>query len=215
MTALITGQELAERLDQPDLTIVDVRALSAYNGWRAGGHGPGGHVPGAASFPVSWLDTLDDPEMEHLLADKGVLPGRSIVVYGQRPDLTDAEQFATRLAERGIADVRVLVGGFEAWLADSSRPVDRLARYDRLVDIDWLAEVLAGGRPEAGPTGRFLLFHVNFDAPDTWHLYYGDRVGSPGTIMTFFPFMNTGPGQNADHGQETYHMHTGRHPRGL
>ena len=168
MTALITGQELAERLDQPDLTIVDVRALSAYNGWRAGGHGPGGHVPGAASFPVSWVDTLDDPEMEHLLADKGVLPGRSIVVYGQRPDLTDAEQFATRLAERGIADVRVLVGGFEAWLADSSRPVDRLARYDRLVDIDWLAEVLAGGRPEAGPTGRFLLFHVNFDAPEEY-----------------------------------------------
>ncbi|MDA7424994.1 VOC family protein [Thalassococcus lentus] len=29
---------------------------------------------------------------------------------------------------------------------------------------------------------------VNFDAPDVYHLYYGDAVGSPGTVMTYFPF---------------------------
>lgn len=28
---------------------------------------------------------------------------------------------------------------------------------------------------------------VNFDAPDVYHLYYGDEVGSPGTVMTYFP----------------------------
>ena len=29
---------------------------------------------------------------------------------------------------------------------------------------------------------------VNFDAPDVYHLYYGDEIGTPGTIMTYFPF---------------------------
>jgi catechol 2,3-dioxygenase-like lactoylglutathione lyase family enzyme len=29
---------------------------------------------------------------------------------------------------------------------------------------------------------------VNFDDPGTYHLYYGDGVGHPGTIMTFFPW---------------------------
>ncbi|MDF1586840.1 ring-cleaving dioxygenase [Marinimicrococcus flavescens] len=29
---------------------------------------------------------------------------------------------------------------------------------------------------------------VNFDAPDVYHLYYGDERGSPGTVMTSFPF---------------------------
>ena len=29
---------------------------------------------------------------------------------------------------------------------------------------------------------------VNFDAPDVYHLYYGDEVGSPGSAMTYFPF---------------------------
>ncbi len=31
---------------------------------------------------------------------------------------------------------------------------------------------------------------VNFDAPDVYHLYYGDGVGSPGSVMTYFPFPN-------------------------
>ncbi len=42
---------------------------------------------------------------------------------------------------------------------------------------------------------RLVKKTVNFDAPDTYHLYYGDRTGSPGTIMTFFPFVNAGPGR--------------------
>ena len=29
---------------------------------------------------------------------------------------------------------------------------------------------------------------VNFDAPDVYHLYYGDGTGAPGTVMTYFPF---------------------------
>lgn len=29
---------------------------------------------------------------------------------------------------------------------------------------------------------------VNFDAPDVYHLYYGDETGAPGSVMTYFPF---------------------------
>ena len=29
---------------------------------------------------------------------------------------------------------------------------------------------------------------VNFDRPDVYHLYYGDEVGTPGGVMTYFPF---------------------------
>ena len=35
---------------------------------------------------------------------------------------------------------------------------------------------------------------VNFDAPDVYHLYYGDEAGTPGTVMTYFPFPNAGRG---------------------
>ena len=35
---------------------------------------------------------------------------------------------------------------------------------------------------------RFVKKTVNFDSPFTYHFYFGDEVGNPGTIMTFFPW---------------------------
>jgi catechol 2,3-dioxygenase-like lactoylglutathione lyase family enzyme len=41
----------------------------------------------------------------------------------------------------------------------------------------------------AGVLGlRLVKKTVNFDDPGTYHLYFGDEVGHPGTIMTFFPW---------------------------
>ncbi len=42
----------------------------------------------------------------------------------------------------------------------------------------------------AGTLGlRLIKKTVNFDDPTTYHLYYGDGLGRPGTIMTFFPWV--------------------------
>src|SRR5437764_4658636 len=35
---------------------------------------------------------------------------------------------------------------------------------------------------------RFVKRTVNFDDPGTYHFYFGDRRGTPGTILTFFPW---------------------------
>jgi glyoxalase family protein len=35
---------------------------------------------------------------------------------------------------------------------------------------------------------RLVKRTVNFDDPQTYHLYYGDDVGTPGGIITFFPW---------------------------
>jgi glyoxalase family protein len=35
---------------------------------------------------------------------------------------------------------------------------------------------------------RLVKTTVNFDDPTTYHLYYGDLSGTPGTILTFFPW---------------------------
>src|SRR5512135_2865932 len=41
----------------------------------------------------------------------------------------------------------------------------------------------------AGTLGlRLVKQTVNFDDPGTYHLYYGDGLGSPGTVLTFFPW---------------------------
>ncbi len=35
---------------------------------------------------------------------------------------------------------------------------------------------------------RLVKRTINFDDPATYHLYFGDRVGAPGTLLTFFPW---------------------------
>jgi catechol 2,3-dioxygenase-like lactoylglutathione lyase family enzyme len=49
---------------------------------------------------------------------------------------------------------------------------------------------------------RLVKLTVNFDDPGTYHLYYGDGVGHPGTILTFFPWPHAPQGRRGN-GQVT------------
>ncbi|WP_376791546.1 ring-cleaving dioxygenase [Thermoflexus sp.] len=42
---------------------------------------------------------------------------------------------------------------------------------------------------------RLVKRTVNFDDPGTYHLYYGDSHGRPGTLLTFFPWPQARPGR--------------------
>jgi glyoxalase family protein len=41
----------------------------------------------------------------------------------------------------------------------------------------------------------FVKKTVNFDRPSTYHLYFGDRTGTPGTLVTFFEWPDAAPGR--------------------
>ena len=48
----------------------------------------------------------------------------------------------------------------------------------------------------AGVLGlRLVKRTVNFDDPGSYHLYYGDGRGTPGTLLTFFPLPEAAPGR--------------------
>src|SRR6266487_2497757 len=38
---------------------------------------------------------------------------------------------------------------------------------------------------------RLIKLTINYDDPGTYHVYFGDEIGHPGTVLTFFPW----PGQ--------------------
>ena len=82
LATTISTDELRSRLDDPDLTIVDARPMAAFNGWRLRGEARGGHIPGAVAFPSAWLASVDEAEIERQLTERGIVAGRSIVLYG-------------------------------------------------------------------------------------------------------------------------------------
>ncbi len=49
---------------------------------------------------------------------------------------------------------------------------------------------------------RLVKLTVNYDDPETYHIYYGDEVGHPGTILTFFPWPDAPKGRKGT-GQAT------------
>jgi thiosulfate/3-mercaptopyruvate sulfurtransferase len=162
----ITTTELNEGLDDPRRTVVDIRPLASYNGWRRNGEARGGHIPGAVAFPAGWLSIVDEAEIRRLLDEKGITADRDVVVYGDGPD--DAADFVASLADLGIPGARAYGDGATAWAGDPTLPLDRLPNYDKLVDIPWLRDVLDGETPEAPPDEKFLLFHVNFGVPEEY-----------------------------------------------
>jgi thiosulfate/3-mercaptopyruvate sulfurtransferase len=166
MTRTITTDELRDRVGDPGLTIVDLRPIAAYNGWRLNGEPRGGHIPGAVAFPAAWLDSVDEAEIVRLLDEKRVTPERSVVIYADRPE--HAAALEARLIANGHGEVRTYEDGFPAWAADPDLPVDKLPNHQRLVHIEWLRQLLAGEGPDTYTNDHFVLLHVNFGVPEEY-----------------------------------------------
>jgi glyoxalase family protein len=64
------------------------------------------------------------------------------------------------------------ISGIHHITAIASSVSENLAFYEKVLDL------------------RLVKKTVNFDDPYTYHLYYGDSAGTPGTVMTFFPWQN-------------------------
>lgn len=54
----------------------------------------------------------------------------------------------------------------------------------------------------AGVLGlRLVKITINFDDPGTYHLYYGDESGNPGSLLTYFPWGSEAPAGRVGIGQ--------------
>ena len=157
---------LRANLDDPGLTVIDVRPIAAYNGWRLGAETRGGHIPGAQGLP--------DRLARRPGGGRDGAPARRQGRDGGTGDRRLRARRATtpagwprRLIDDGLP-ASVLEGGFAAWAADDANPVDKLRYHERLVHVGWLSDVLAGRPVEAQPSADALLFHVNFGVTEEY-----------------------------------------------
>ena len=143
--------------------MVDVRSTAAYNGWRLNGEARGGHIPGRCSpFPGSGVT---DEEFLLLLGNKGITPGRSIVLYGDTPE--QVEPLHEKLTDFGYTDIAIYPG-IRSLGGGPTLPVESLARYEKLVHPEWLQQLVRQERPDTYRGNGFLLFHVNFGVPEEY-----------------------------------------------
>lgn len=163
---VISTADLQRRLDDDALILVDVRPMAAYNGWQLKGEARGGHIRGAVAFPRAWLEMAGPDRLGPLLASKGILPDKTVVVYDDAP--SDAATLAETLTARGFDEVYAYAGRLAEWAADPSLPMERLPRYEKLVHSGWVEQLIAGRRPATYAGNGFAVFHVNFGVPEEY-----------------------------------------------
>ncbi|MFW6062025.1 MAG: rhodanese-like domain-containing protein, partial [Planctomycetota bacterium] len=149
--------EVADALDEPNVRLIDVRPIDAYNGWRLRGEARGGHIRGAKAMPRKWARYIDWPD---IVRAKGLARTDSLILYGYSEE--DAGEVARHFARAGYEDVAVYNGFIDEWAADPDRPMDRLARYRQLVPASWLQTLLTRGTAPEYDNDRYVLCHAHY-----------------------------------------------------
>jgi thiosulfate/3-mercaptopyruvate sulfurtransferase len=155
-TLLVEPEELA-KLDTTTVRILDVRGKAKYDD---------GHVPGSVlAMTGPWSNAVKEGKADSAfwtkeLAAVGVLPTRPVVVVAD--DIRDAARARWLLIYAGQIDVRLLNGGWGAYVA-AKLPVSKEATTAKANDWDRIVNrhVLATkehmlGLPNAAPKARII-----------------------------------------------------------
>ncbi len=123
---------------------VDARDSNAFNGWALENEARGGHLPGATSLDLAWVEHKLEG-VEALVQAKGLI-GPDLLVYGY--SRAQAEQLADWLVSQGVAADKIrILADFAAWSADTQQPLEALPRYQELVHARWLEAALKSEQP--------------------------------------------------------------------
>lgn len=121
----IDAAEILDRLDDPGVRFVDVRAQAEFTGEQRRA-ARGGHIPGAILWP--WEENLrsdgalrDPAEIRASARAAGLLPGQELVTYCQGGVRAAHAALALRLA--GYPRVRIYDGSWADWGNNPALPV--------------------------------------------------------------------------------------------
>ncbi len=144
-------------------TVLDVRPIAAYNGWRLRDENRGGHIPNAKSIPLKWTRYMDWVEV---LDEKNIKKSAPVVVYGYEKE--EARSMAEKLLDLGYDDLRVYNKFLTEWIVDEDLPLHRLERYKQLVHPEWVKQLIEGNNPQEYDNDDFVICHSHYGYPEDY-----------------------------------------------
>ncbi len=153
----ISTKELLDRIEDPELKIIDVRPVEAYNGWKLCREARGGHIKSARSLPLKWINYIDWLE---IVRSKGLALKDELILYGYEKEET--EKAARQFIKAGYKKVRVYNEYVNEWSPDNKPPLERLPRYKHLVSAGWLKELIAKGTALEYNNNKYVICHAHY-----------------------------------------------------
>ena len=159
----ISTDEMIQSVDSKTHTIIDVRSVEAYNGWKLTNEKRAGHIPTAKSLPLKWASYIDWIE---IVRSKDIQPTHSLILYGS--DAAETKKLAHQFQQAGFADVSVYHDFLNEWAADSHLPLQQLKRYRHLVSADWLNQLITTGKAPEYQNTEYVLCHAHYQNRDAY-----------------------------------------------
>lgn len=153
----ISTQELLEKMKNPDVKIIDIRSVDAYNGWREENEKRGGHIKGAKSLPARWAKYIDWIE---IVRSKKILPQNLIIIYGY--DEVQVEKIAELFERWGYPNVSCYHNFVSEWSANEEYLMEKLPGYTQLVSAKWLNELITKGTAPEYRNDKYLICHAHY-----------------------------------------------------
>jgi thiosulfate/3-mercaptopyruvate sulfurtransferase len=153
----VTTKELFDRLGDRNLTVIDVRPVDAYNGWKLHHETRGGHIKSARSLPAKWINYIDWLE---IIRSKNIHPQNALILYGYDGDKTI--KVARQFMKAGYQNVSVYHEFVSEWSAHADLPMEYLARYNHLVSAGWLNDLISNGAASEYSNKRYVICHAHY-----------------------------------------------------
>ncbi len=159
----ISTDTLAAIIDYPDVRIIDVRSVEAYNGWALMNEKRGGHIKNAKSLPVKWANYIDWIE---IVRHKEIKPEHDIIIYGYGKN--ESIIVAERFEKAGYKNLRLYTNFIKEWSVGAALPMQKLERYRQLVSAEWVNGLINGGSPMHYENNKYVLVHAHYKNRDAY-----------------------------------------------
>lgn len=158
MIETISTDELFKQIkNNPDLKILDIRSVDAYNGWKLQEEIRGGHIRNAQSLPFKWINYIDWIEIVH---SKNIMPSDSLVLYGYQKN--EIEKVARQFNKAGFQKIKMYLGFVNEWSSNEKFPMEQLANYQKLVSPNWLYKLIFSGTSLEYNNDKYVLCHTHY-----------------------------------------------------
>lgn len=153
----ISTEELSRKIGKTDWQLIDVRPIDAYNGWKLKAETRGGHIKGARSLPIKWLNYIDWIE---IVRAKKISPDYRLVIYSY--DKSESYKVANQFFKLGYEDLWIYNDFLNEWTSNNKLPMDSLKRYKQLVSANWLNELISTGSAPQYNNDNYVICHAHY-----------------------------------------------------
>lgn len=165
-----TKDAIKSRMTAADFVLIDARTDEEYTGWTLRGEARGGHIPNAVQVPYAWFFDADKTvlpygKLKSLFESRGITRDKEVTAYCAGGNRSAFVYFALRLM--GYPRVSNYDASMAEWASDASLPMDRLARYEKLVYPAWLKDLLDGKNPPTYAGKKYVVLEVRYSGFST------------------------------------------------